>query len=179
MLKPRGTIILSYYQMGGSCDCQTGGAEDAQVRVGKQLQAAKGLNQKQTEWEPKKIRVCWLFLVGWWRREMLKLMVLMTENQSDCHRSLWQQFRVLRHYGTGPGLSSPTLAAQWGGRGLSHHTPVMWWGEGLGRSTWTHNWSCLGFTLPSKTFMHRTVFTTVFSIKYSSRHDYFVTQKDK
>jgi hypothetical protein len=31
---------------------------------------------------------------------MLKLMVLMRENQSDCHRSVQQRFRVLRNNGT-------------------------------------------------------------------------------
>ncbi len=71
----------------GPRDTQMGGwtsypvAGDAQVRVGKQLGAAKGLNWKGAEWQTK-IRACLLFLVGSWWREMLQLMMMMMgENQ--------------------------------------------------------------------------------------------------
>jgi hypothetical protein len=88
------------------------------------------------------IRVCILFLVRW-RREMLKSMVLLSENQSDSHRSMWQRFRVLKNYGTGPSLSRPTMPAKMRRGGSSHHTPVMWWGEGLGRSWQKKSWFIL------------------------------------
>jgi hypothetical protein len=53
-----------------------------------------------------------LFLLGVVEeREMLKWMVLMNENQSDSHRSE-QRFRILRNYGTGPGLSRLTMPAK-------------------------------------------------------------------
>ncbi len=77
-----------------------------------------------------KIRVCLLFLVGRWRREILKLMVLMSQNQSDCHRSVWHRFRVLKNYGTKPHLSRPTVAAKWGARGrFSPYTSHMMGGR--------------------------------------------------
>ncbi len=41
-------------------------------------------------------------------------------------------------------------------------------GKRLERSTWTHNQFLLGFTLPSKTFMHQIGFTAVISNKYNS-----------
>jgi hypothetical protein len=51
---------------------------------------------------------------------MLKLMVLMSENQTDCHRSMQQRFRVLENYGTGSGLSRTSMPAKVrGGGGLS------------------------------------------------------------
>ncbi len=118
--------------------------------------------------------------MGSWRREMLKWMVLMKENQSDCHRSVRQQFKVPRNYCTRPGLSRPTMPEKTRKRegGSSHHKPVMWWG-GFGRSTWTYNWSQPGFTLPSQTFMHLTGFTIWLFILILYRRGYFVTGEDE
>jgi hypothetical protein len=49
--------------------------------------------------------------------------VLMSENQSDCHKSVRQRFRVLSNYGIGPGLSGPTMPARVRERGGGfHHT---------------------------------------------------------
>jgi hypothetical protein len=47
---------------------------------------------------------------------------------------------------------------------FSPYTSHVIGGKGLGRSTWTHNWLQLGFTLPSQTFMHRTGFTIIFHL---------------
>ncbi len=70
-------------------------------------------------------------------------MVLMNENQSDCHRSLQQRFRALRNelrYWTNP--DNPDRQARERGVG-SHPTPVMHKGQtdGLNRCQ-------MGFTLP-------------------------------
>ncbi len=135
---------------------------DSEVRVGKQLWTAKGPNWK-AKWQPK-IRVCLLFLMGSWRREMVKWMVLMNESQSDCHMSVRQWFSVLGNYNPRPGLIRPTMPAKMREKGpplLSPYTSHVI-GAGLGQSTWTHNRFQLGFTLPSQTFMHRTGFTISF-----------------
>jgi hypothetical protein len=50
---------------------------------------------------------------------MLKLMVLMSENQTDCHRSVQQPFRVLENYGTGSGLSRTSMPAKVRAGGVS------------------------------------------------------------
>jgi hypothetical protein len=89
----------------------------------------------------------------------LKWMVLMKENQSDCHRFELQQFRVLRNYGTRPSLNRPTMPAKVRERGQYSAYTGHAIGVELRRSTWTHNWSQLGFTLPSQTFMHGAGFT--------------------
>jgi hypothetical protein len=64
---------------------------------------------------------------------MLKLMVLMNENQSDCHRSVQPRFRVLRNYGSRPSLSKPTMPGKVrGGVVLTIHQPCDGGGEGIG-----------------------------------------------
>jgi hypothetical protein len=89
--------VSSPLRSDGPRDSQMGGwtsypvAGDAQVRVGKQLGAAKGLNWKEAEWQTK-IRACLLFLVGSWWREMLQLM---TNRLSQVHMTVIQGTNIL------------------------------------------------------------------------------------
>jgi hypothetical protein len=76
------------------------------------------------------------------------LMVLTSENQSDCYRSVRQQFRVLKIMALDPVYEGQLCMLGW--------------------STWTPNQSQLGITLPSQTFMHQTGFTKQFQLNISS-----------
>jgi hypothetical protein len=51
----------------------------------------------------------------------------MNENQSDCHRSVQQRFRVLMNHGVGPDLNRPTMPAERGegGGGVGSHTTLV------------------------------------------------------
>jgi hypothetical protein len=134
----RGLSVSSSLRLHGSCDVQTGGwssyPEATQWLYSLKL---KPRGQSGSSLQQHNRRVCLLFLMERWRSEMLKLMVLISENQSDCHRSVWQRFLVLRSYGTRPGLNRPTMPAKAGERGLAvltlHQSCDRW--EGLGLST--------------------------------------------
>ncbi len=56
---------------------------------------------------------------------MLKLMVIVGENQSDCHRSVQQQFRALTNDGTGPGFSRQIMVAKMEWMGFSPYTSLV------------------------------------------------------
>ncbi len=130
---------------------------NTQMRVGKQLLAAKKPFQKRAEWQPK-LESTYSFSWGWWRRSCCRWRWFWVRTNFASHRSMWQRFWVLRNSCSELCTIRPSMTAkERGGYRFSLNTSHVIGGrEELDGQHGHISQPWLGFTPPSGPFMRQT-----------------------